>query len=148
MPLPLSRPPAIRFGHAAANGSAFTWSTAHSCGTDQALIEEAHNRTVETLVGRVAVQVIFVCARRLRHHQVHSTAWRQEAEVGIVRAHPLQAHEILFGTHQDAFRVLGGVPRRGIYDNMKTSVTLSRSAIVLCKLFRCLVPAIDGAGLR
>ncbi len=40
----------------------------------------------------------------------------------IVRAYPLQTHEMLFDAHDQAFRVLGGVPRRGIYDNMKTAV--------------------------
>ena len=40
----------------------------------------------------------------------------------ILRAYPLQTHEMLFDAHQHAFRVLGGVPRRGIYDNMKTAV--------------------------
>lgn len=40
----------------------------------------------------------------------------------IVRAYLLQTHEMLFDAHLHAFRVLGGVPRRGIYDNMKTAV--------------------------
>ena len=40
----------------------------------------------------------------------------------IVRAYPLQTHEMLFDAHEHAFRVLGGVPRRGIYDNMRTAV--------------------------
>jgi transposase len=40
----------------------------------------------------------------------------------IVRAYPLQTHEMLFDAHNHAFRVLGGIPRRGIYDNMKTAV--------------------------
>ena len=40
----------------------------------------------------------------------------------IVRAYPLQTHEMLFDAHAHGFRVLGGVPRRGIYDNMKTAV--------------------------
>ena len=39
-----------------------------------------------------------------------------------VRAYLLQTHEMLFDAHNHAFRVLGGVPRRGIYDNMKTAV--------------------------
>lgn len=39
-----------------------------------------------------------------------------------VRAYPLQTHEMLFDAHHHAFRVLGGVPRRGIYDNMRTAV--------------------------
>ena len=40
----------------------------------------------------------------------------------IVRAYPLQTHEMLFGALTQAFRVLGGVPQRGIFDNMKTAV--------------------------
>jgi transposase len=39
-----------------------------------------------------------------------------------VRAYLLQTHEMLFDAHNRAFEVLGGVPRRGIYDNMKTAV--------------------------
>jgi transposase len=44
------------------------------------------------------------------------------SRVFILRAYPLQTHEMLFDAHAHAFRVLGGVPRRGIYDNMKTAV--------------------------
>jgi transposase len=40
----------------------------------------------------------------------------------IVRAYPLQTHEMLFDALTQAFRVLGGVARRGIFDNMKTAV--------------------------
>lgn len=40
----------------------------------------------------------------------------------FLRAYPLQTHEMLFDAHYHAFRVLGGVPRRGIYDNMGTAV--------------------------
>ena len=39
-----------------------------------------------------------------------------------LRAYMLQTHEMLFDAHNHAFRVLGGVPQRGIYDNMKTAV--------------------------
>ena len=39
-----------------------------------------------------------------------------------LRAYPIQTHEMLFDAHNHAFRVLGGVPRRGIYDNMRTAV--------------------------
>ena len=38
------------------------------------------------------------------------------SRVFILRAYPLQTHEMLFDAHYHAFRVLGGVPRRGIYD--------------------------------
>jgi len=40
----------------------------------------------------------------------------------IVRGYLLQTHEMLFDALTQAFRVLGGVPRRGIFDNMKTAV--------------------------
>jgi transposase len=40
----------------------------------------------------------------------------------IVRAYPLQTREMLLDAHNHAFRVLGGVPRGGIYDNMRTAV--------------------------
>ena len=40
----------------------------------------------------------------------------------LLRAYWKQTHEMLFDAHNHAFRVLGGVPRRGIYDNMKTAV--------------------------
>jgi len=40
----------------------------------------------------------------------------------ILRAYPQQTHEMLFDAHNHAFRVLGGAPRRGIYDNMRAAV--------------------------
>lgn len=40
----------------------------------------------------------------------------------LVRAYLLQTHEMLFDAHWHGFRVLGGVPGRGIYDNMRTAV--------------------------
>ena len=40
----------------------------------------------------------------------------------FLRAYPTQTHEMLFDAHNHAFVVLGGVPERGIYDNMKTAV--------------------------
>ena len=40
----------------------------------------------------------------------------------LVRAYLLQTHEMLFDAHWHGFRVLGGVPERGIYDNMRTAV--------------------------
>lgn len=42
----------------------------------------------------------------------------------------LQTHKMLFDAHNHAIRVLGGVPRRGIYDNMRTAVEKVRR----CKL--------------
>ncbi len=40
----------------------------------------------------------------------------------ILQAYPTQSHEMLFDAHTRAFAALGGIPRRGIYDNMKTAV--------------------------
>ena len=40
----------------------------------------------------------------------------------FLRAYLLQTHEMLFDAHHHAFLAFGGVPERGIYDNMKTAV--------------------------
>lgn len=40
----------------------------------------------------------------------------------VLRAYWQQTHEMLFDAHNRAFAVFGGVPRRGIYDNMRTAV--------------------------
>lgn len=40
----------------------------------------------------------------------------------MITAYPVQSHEMLFDAHARAFTALGGVPKRGIYDNMKTAV--------------------------
>src|SRR5450830_1905603 len=37
-------------------------------------------------------------------------------------AYPTQSHEMLFDAHTRAFPAMGGIARRGIYDNMKTAV--------------------------
>lgn len=40
----------------------------------------------------------------------------------VLRAYLLQTQEMLFDAHGHAFGLLGGVARRGIYDNMRTAV--------------------------
>ena len=40
----------------------------------------------------------------------------------LLVAYYSQAHEMLFDAHTRGFQVLGGVPKRGIYDNMRTAV--------------------------
>jgi len=40
----------------------------------------------------------------------------------VLIAYPSQSHEMLFDAHTRSFQALGGIPRRGIYDNMKTAV--------------------------
>ncbi len=40
----------------------------------------------------------------------------------FLRAYLTQTHEMLFDAHVHAFEVFGGVPERGLYDNMKTAV--------------------------
>ena len=44
------------------------------------------------------------------------------SRVFILRAYLLQTHEMLFDAHHHCLTALGGVARRGIYDNMKTAV--------------------------
>ena len=40
----------------------------------------------------------------------------------VLQGYPTQSHEMLFDAHTRSFNALGGIPRRGIYDNMKTAV--------------------------
>ena len=40
----------------------------------------------------------------------------------FVRAYPRESQEMVFDAHEKAFQFFKGVPRRGIYDNMKTAV--------------------------
>ena len=40
----------------------------------------------------------------------------------MLGAYPSQGHEMLFDAHTRCFSALGGIPKRGIYDNMKTVV--------------------------
>jgi transposase len=40
----------------------------------------------------------------------------------VLVAYPSQGHEMLFDAHTRSFQALGGIARRGIYDNMKTAV--------------------------
>lgn len=40
----------------------------------------------------------------------------------LLSAYPSYSHEMLFDAHRRAFQAFGGVPLRGIYDNMKTAV--------------------------
>lgn len=44
------------------------------------------------------------------------------SRVFAMRAYLQQPHEMLFDVHEHAFALFGGVPERGIYDNMKTAV--------------------------
>ncbi len=46
------------------------------------------------------------------------------SRVFLAIAYPRESQEMLFDAHERAFRYFGGVPRRGIYDNMKTAVDL------------------------
>ena len=46
----------------------------------------------------------------------------QHSRAFLLRAYLLQTHEMLFDAHWHGFRVFGGVPARGIYDNMRTAV--------------------------
>jgi len=43
---------------------------------------------------------------------------------GYVRAYPRATQEMVFDAHASGFAFFGDVPARGIYDNMKTAVTM------------------------
>src|SRR3546814_15827831 len=45
------------------------------------------------------------------------------SRAAYVRAYPRESQEMLFDSHARGFAFFGGVPGRGIYDNMKTAVT-------------------------
>lgn len=47
---------------------------------------------------------------------------RSHSKAFMIRAYRLQTLEMLFDALTEAPRVLSGVPRRGIFDNMKTAV--------------------------
>jgi hypothetical protein len=55
-------------------------------------------------------------------------------------AYPSQGHEMLFDAHTRSFAALGGVARRGIYDNMKTAVDKvkkGKGRVVNARFARC-----------
>jgi transposase len=42
--------------------------------------------------------------------------------IRVLYAYPRESQEMVFDAHARAFAFLGGVPRRGIYDNLKPAV--------------------------
>ncbi len=62
----------------------------------------------------------FIGGLRRRLEVAHTKLAASRAFVLV--AYYSQAHEMLFDAHARAFAQLGGIPRRGIYDNMKTAV--------------------------
>ena len=62
----------------------------------------------------------FIAGQRLRLEVAHTKLACSRAFWLV--AYPQQSHEMLFDAHTRAFAAFGGVPRRGIYDNMKTAV--------------------------
>jgi len=67
-----------------------------------------------------SVEYVFVGGLRRRLEVAHTKLCASRAF--WMTAYPGQSHEMLFDAHARAFAALGGIPRRGIYDNMKTAV--------------------------
>ena len=65
-------------------------------------------------------EYVFVGGLRRRLEGAHTKLASSRAF--WLTAYPTQSHEMLFDAHARAFAAFGGVPRRGIYDNMKTAV--------------------------
>jgi transposase len=54
--------------------------------------------------------------------QIHADLVTLGYRAFVIRAYKLQTREMLFDALAETFRVLGGVPRRGIFDHMRTAV--------------------------
>jgi len=67
-----------------------------------------------------STEYAFVGGLRHRLEVVHMKLAASRAFMLV--AYYSQAHEMLFDAHARCFAALGGVPRRGLYDNMKTAV--------------------------
>ena len=67
-----------------------------------------------------STEYVFVGGLRRRIEVAHTKLCASRAF--WLSAYPSQSHEMLFDAHARAFAALGGVPTRGIYDNMKTAV--------------------------
>lgn len=65
-------------------------------------------------------EYVFVSGLRRRLEVAHTKLAGSRAF--WLTAYPAQSHEMLFDAHARAFAAFGGIPRRGIYDNMKTAV--------------------------
>lgn len=63
---------------------------------------------------------IYVGKRKIKLQVAHFKLCHSRAF--MMRCYPLQTHEMLFDAHNHCLRALGGIPQRGIYDNMKTAV--------------------------
>ena len=63
---------------------------------------------------------VLIAGKKVKVQVAHFKLCHSKA--GYQRAYWTQTHEMLFDAHNHAFRVFGGVPARGIYDNMKTAV--------------------------
>jgi hypothetical protein len=63
--------------------------------------------------------------------------------VNAKRPYPLQTHEKLCDAHKHCLTALGGVPERGMYDNMKPALSLFVSTNVFTDQFDVAL----GAGL-
>ncbi len=65
-------------------------------------------------------EYVFVAGLRRRLEVAHTKLAASRAFWLV--AYPSQSHEMLFDAHTRSFEAFGGVPRRGIYDNMRTAV--------------------------
>ena len=65
-------------------------------------------------------EYLFIGGLRRRLEVAHTKLTASRAFCLV--AYYSQAHEMLFDSHARAFALFGGVPRRGIYDNMKSAL--------------------------
>ena len=123
--------------------------TAYKATLQQALKADSHRPKHARRDGRALFKQIQAQGYRGGYSAVTDfiRAWREQSSKGVGKAfvpltfelgvahlklcasrafwlvaYPSQGHEMLFDAHTRSFAALGGVARRGIYDNMKTAV--------------------------
>jgi transposase len=67
-----------------------------------------------------STEYVFIGGLRRRLEVAHTKLCASRAF--WLTAYYAQSHEMLFDAHAKAFAAFGGIPKRGIYDNMKTAV--------------------------
>jgi len=98
------------------------------CRTLRAQEDNAHRRAYVPLSFKLgdafqfdwSCEYAFIGGLRRRLEVAHTKLAASRAF--WLTAYHTQTHEMLFDAHARAFVALGGVPRRGVYDNMKTAV--------------------------
>lgn len=97
-----------------------SWKSEQADAPRQAAYVPLHFELGEAFQFDWSCEYVFVGGLRRRLEVAHTKLAASRAFYLV--AYMSQSHEMLFDAHAKAFTAFGGVPRRGIYDNMKTAV--------------------------